>query len=119
MLYNYLALVFFASFGILVPAAYLFLSRLLRNTEPGNLVKNAPFESAEESLGVERSVTHEYLPYFMLFLPFDIVLAMLLFWSSVSAVIPTNASMAIVILVVVATMLAGFGYKIASGTDGR
>jgi NADH:ubiquinone oxidoreductase subunit 3 (subunit A) len=119
MLYNYLALVFFVAFGLFIPASYLFLSRLLRNRESGNPVKNAPFESAEESLGGDRGIMHEYLPYFMLFLPFEIVLVMLFLWSTASRIMPTNASIAIMILVAVAAAFSIFGYKLAGGRNGR
>jgi NADH:ubiquinone oxidoreductase subunit 3 (subunit A) len=118
MLYNYLALVFFVAFGLFITALYLFLSRLLRNRVPGNQVKNAPFESAEESAGGERGITHEYQAYFMLFLPFEIVLAMLLFWSSASRIVPIGASEELMILVAAATVFALLGYKLASGRDG-
>ncbi len=119
VLYNYLALAFFVIFGLFVPASCLFLSKLLRKRAPGNPVKNAPFESAEESLGSARGIVHEYQAYLALFLPFEILLAVLFFWSSASRIMPTNASMEIMILVAAAAAFALFGYKLASGINGK
>jgi NADH:ubiquinone oxidoreductase subunit 3 (subunit A) len=119
MLYNYAALAFFIAFGLLIPASYLLLARLLRNEEQGNPVKNAPYESAEASLGTERGITHEYLSYFMLSLPFEMVLVMLFFWSSAYRAMPISVSTDMMALVAIAAAFALFGYKLASGGNGR
>ena len=71
MLYNYIAILFFAVLGISIPLLFLLIAKLIGRRSPGNKIKNAPYESAEESLGGSRDVDNEYLPYFMLFLPFE------------------------------------------------
>ncbi len=118
MLYNYFALAFFAAFGLLLPAAYLLLSKLLRNKAPENPVKNAPFESAEESIGSERVIMHEYEPYFLIFLPFEMSLIVLFFWSFVSRIAPVTVGIAIMTIISVSAALALFGYKLLDGTNG-
>jgi NADH:ubiquinone oxidoreductase subunit 3 (subunit A) len=119
MLYNYIALLFFVALGLLIPALFLLASKLLGRRYPGNPTKNAPYESAEETIGSSRDVDNEYLPYFMLFLPFEIILAMLLLWSTVAKAIDYNTGTAIILLVVAATAFSSVGYKLIGGGAGR
>ncbi len=118
MLYNYAALAFFVVFGLSIPASYLLASRLLRRQEPRNAVKNAPFESGEDSIGTERNIQSEYLPYFVLFLPFEIVIAILFLWSYGSRSIPSGASAAVVALALIASVFSLLGYRLASERHG-
>lgn len=119
MPYNYIALMFFVIIGLLIPALFLFAARLLGNRAPGNPVKNAPYESAEETIGSSRGIDNEYLPYLMLFLPFEIVLAMLILWSTVAKAIDYNISLAIISLAVISTVFSFVGYKLIGGRIGR
>ena len=82
MLYNYIAVTVFAAIAMFVPVSLLLLAKLLRHKSSGNQVKNAPYESAEATIGKNRDVINEYLPFFMLFLPFEVVAVLLLIWSS-------------------------------------
>jgi NADH:ubiquinone oxidoreductase subunit 3 (subunit A) len=119
MLYNYLAILFFAMLGLLVPLMFLLFAKLIGRQSPGNPVKNASYESAEESSGGSRDVDNEYLPYFMLFLPFELTLAMLILWSTVSRVIDYNTSLDIILLVVISMAFSFAGYKLIGDVTGR
>jgi NADH:ubiquinone oxidoreductase subunit 3 (subunit A) len=119
MLYDYAALLFFIALGLLIPALLLLASRLLGRRYPGNPTKNAPYESAEETASGSRDMHNEYLPYFMLFLPFEIVLVALLLWSTVAKAIDYNTGTGIIFLVVAAMIFASVGYKLVGGGAGR
>lgn len=90
----------------------------MRSRASADNVKDAPFESAEETLGSTRGIAHGYQTYFMLFLPFEIVLVMLFFWSSASRIMSTDASIEIMVLVAISAAFGLFGYKLASGRNG-
>lgn len=114
MLYNYLALVFFIAFAVFIPVSFLFTAKLLGRKERGNPVKNAPYEGGEETVGNSRDIDNEYLPYFMIFLPFEIVIALLLLWAVASKNIAYNYNIEIIFLGVFATILSFVGYRLAN-----
>lgn len=118
MLYNYLALTFFIVIGILIPASIILTAKMLGRRAPSNPVKNAPYESGEETIGSSRDVDNEYLPYFMLFLPFEMVIAILVLWSTVARATEYNVSLGIVVLTVASAGMALVGYKFVRGTNG-
>lgn len=118
MLYNYVALVFFVILGLLIPLSFLLTAKLLAHRVPGNSVKNAPWESAEETTGSSRDIDNEYMPYFMLFLPFELVLVMLILWSSASRGFSYDTSLAILSLAVISAVFSLVGYRFASDKNG-
>ncbi len=79
--YNLIALAFFAVFAIFVPLSFLLTSALLRSKKSRNSVKGTPYESAEMPIGKNKDVINEYLPYFILFLPFEIIAVLLAVWA--------------------------------------
>jgi NADH:ubiquinone oxidoreductase subunit 3 (subunit A) len=111
MLYNYIALLLFIAFAVFVPASFLLTVKLLGDRNKGNPVKNAPYESGEETIGDSRDVDNEYLPHFMIFLPFELMIVILLLWSTVTKDISFNTSVSILVLGVIATAFAVVGYK--------
>ncbi|HIH50313.1 MAG: NADH-quinone oxidoreductase subunit A [Candidatus Micrarchaeaceae archaeon] len=113
MLYDYVALLLFAAFAIFIPASFILASKLLRKRGRGNPVRNAPYESGEETIGRSRDIENEYLPYFMLFLPFEIVIAILIIWSSNVRQLDYGTNIAFIILGIFATAMSLIGYKIA------
>ena len=115
MIYDYLALAIFAAFAIFVPASFVLTSKLLARRAAGDSTRNAPYESGEASIGNSRDVDNEYMPHFMLFLPFEMVVAILLTWSIATKSLGYYANVAILMVGFVATALAFFGYKLASG----
>jgi len=111
LLYNYIALLIFIAFAVFVPASFLLSAKLLGRKSQGNKVKNAPYESGEETIGNSKDVDNEYLPYFMLFLPFEIVVAIMILWSTIARSISFGASFGVLLLGVMATVLSVVGYK--------
>ncbi len=114
MLYNYIALGILSLFGIGFPISLLVASRMIGRRAAGNAVKNAPYESGESTIGSSRDIDNEYLPYYMLFLPFELTIAILVIWASVSNALSFGTGVAVIALGIVAMALAMAGYKIAS-----
>lgn len=117
MIYNYVALSLFAAFAAFVPLSFLLASKLLRKKRRGNPVKNAPYESGEETIGRSRDIDNEYLPYFMLFLPFEITIAILMIWSTGVRQLDYSTNMAFMALGIFATAVSLIGYKMAKTTN--
>jgi NADH:ubiquinone oxidoreductase subunit 3 (subunit A) len=111
MLYNYVALIAFAVLAFVAPLGLLLASRLLGTKRAGNPVKNAPWESGEESVGRARDVENEYLPFFSLFLPFEIIAGILLVWSVVAHGAGYLVGVEVIALALAAGLAAGFGYR--------
>jgi NADH:ubiquinone oxidoreductase subunit 3 (subunit A) len=118
MLYNYATIFIFLIFGLLVPYSFVLISKLIRKNVAGNSVKNAPWESAEETIGSSRDVDNEYMPYFMLFLPFEMAIVILIVWSTVAKATSYNLSLAILSLGILSVAFSLVGYKFASGKNG-
>ena len=112
MLYDYIALIVFSVLAFLVPLGLIVGSKLLSKRSPGNSVKNAPWESGEESVGRARDVENEYLPFFSLFLPFEVITGILLVWSIVAYGVGYIAGVAVIVLALASSVAAGFGYKV-------
>ncbi len=119
MMYNYIALLIFIAFAVFIPTSFVLTAKLLGRKKSPNPVKNAPYESGEETVGSARDVDNEYMPYFMLFLPFEIIVAMLLLWSSASHVMGYLTSMELLGLAAVSTVMTFAGYKLIGAGDGR
>lgn len=111
MLYNYIALLLFIAFAVFMPVSFLLTAKMLGKKEPGNPVKNAPYESGEESIGDSKDVDNEYLPHFMIFLPFEMIIVILILWSTVTKTINFNTNVAVIMLGVMATVLSFIGYR--------
>ena len=115
MLYNYIALTIFVAFAVFVPASFLLFAKLIGRKRSGNAVSNAPYESGEETTGTKKDFDNEYMPYFMIFLPFEMVVVILILWSTVTRSMGYYASMAIIMIGIAATVLSAAGYKLAGG----
>lgn len=110
--YNYLYLLFFAAFSLAIPALFLLASRLLRKNYSSNEVKNAPYESGEETIGKNLAVDNEYFPFIMLFLPFEIIAVLMLLFSSYIYSEKFAAGMELFGLVALAALFAVSGYAL-------
>lgn len=117
MLYNYVALVFFAAIALAVPYSMLLTAKLLRHKAKGNMVKNAPYESAEATTGKNRDVLNEYLPYFIMFLPLEVVSVILLLWSAASRAVPYLNSIAVMGIAVMSMAFAVAGFMLIRGKN--
>ena len=110
MLYDYIALAFFVLFAIFIPASFLLTSKMLQKPQRGNHVKNAPYESAEKTTGSARDLDIEYLPFFMLFLPFEVAAVLLLVWGPVASAAGRTTGLLMIGMLVMASALAIAGY---------
>ena len=115
MLSDYIALLFFAVFALLVPVSLILLSKLIGKKAQGNIVKNAPYESAEATMGSSLDIENEYLPYFALFLPFEIITGILIVWSGVAYNLSYATDLGIIVLGLVSAVAAMAGYRIIGG----
>ncbi len=110
MLYNFIALLFFALFAAFIPASFLLTSKLLQRRPQGNPVKNAPYESAEKTVGTARDLDLEYFPFFMLFLAFEVAAVLLLVWGPVARTAGSATGFLMIGLLAMATLLSMAGY---------
>lgn len=116
--YNYIALVFFVLFALFVPISFLITSKMLRPDKRGNKVKNAPYESAEHTIGTGRDVANEFLSYFAIFLPFEIISIVLVLWAIVARVLPLETNVLVLGLALLSMAFALVGYKFTSDKRG-
>ena len=119
MLYNYIAIVFFAIVAAFVPLSFLLTAKLLRHRTGSNPVKVSPYESGEATIGKNRDVINEYLPFFMMFLPFEVVVMILLIWSFVSRQIGYLNDLLILGMAIMSLIFAFTGYFIIRGSNAR
>ncbi|MDE1868594.1 MAG: NADH-quinone oxidoreductase subunit A [Candidatus Micrarchaeota archaeon] len=117
MLFNYIALVVFVAFAIFVPVSFLLTAKMLGRREHGNRVKNAPYEAGEQTIGSSRDIDNEYLPFFMMFLPFEIALVILMLWSVVAKQLAYTTGIEIIALAVISTVFSIVGYRFISGKN--
>jgi NADH:ubiquinone oxidoreductase subunit 3 (subunit A) len=111
MLYDYVALLLFIAFAIFIPVSFLLAAKLIGRKESGNAVKNSPYESGEETIGSSRDIENEYLPYFMMFLPFEVIVAILILWSTTTRQMSYGVNIMIISLAVFAAAISLVGYK--------
>ncbi len=69
----YLAVLIFAAVALLVPALMLAFSKLVRRESDGNDVETQNYESAVEGVGKGVTMMTEYAHYFVIFLAFEIL----------------------------------------------
>ncbi|MCL5430185.1 MAG: NADH-quinone oxidoreductase subunit A [Candidatus Marsarchaeota archaeon] len=115
--YNYIALVIFAAFALFVPFSYLLTSRMLRYSKGTSALKNSPYESAEKTIGTGRDVENEYLPFFAIFLPFEIMGILILLWAISARELPTTINIAAIGIAALSMVFAIIAYKITSGKN--
>lgn len=112
--YNYIALVFFGLFALFVPLSFLLTSKMLRSSKAGNRVKNAPYESAEATIGKNRDIVDEYLPFFAIFLPFEIISMVIILWSVSARSLDLGTNVLVIGLVIISMALALAGFRFAT-----
>lgn len=115
MLYDYIALAVFTVLAFLVPLGLILGSKLIARRSPGNPIKNAPWESGEASVGRARDVENEYLPFFSLFLPFEVVAGILLVWSISAYGLSYSVDLGMIVLAIASGAAAVFGYRTIVG----
>jgi NADH:ubiquinone oxidoreductase subunit 3 (subunit A) len=115
VIYNYVALLIYIAFAVFMPVSFLLSAKLIGRKESGNPVKNAPYESGEETIGSSKDVDNEYLPHFMIFLPFEMIIVILILWSTVAKTINFETNISIIMLGFTATVLSFIGYRMTRG----
>lgn len=106
VLYDYVAFGFFTLVAVLLPILLVLFSKTVRKKAAKNAVKSSPYESAEASTGSNRDSDIEFLPYAMLFLPFELVAIIILLWSQSAKQSSIAGNVEMVVFLVTATLLA-------------
>jgi NADH:ubiquinone oxidoreductase subunit 3 (subunit A) len=104
---DYLAVLVFVIFSLLIPASLLLFSKLIRKHGDSNPVSTLNFESGEESTGSRLTIMKEYFHYFSAFLAFEIVAAVILLWAMTARTLPSEANIGIL-----AFAIFGFTFEI-------
>ncbi|MGA3020894.1 MAG: NADH-quinone oxidoreductase subunit A [Candidatus Micrarchaeales archaeon] len=107
MAFSYVQVTVFALVSVLVPLSLLLFSKLVRPRGKGNSVQRLPYESAEETIGENVEIMHEYLHYFSLFLAFEMVAAIIIIWSTFSREAQASSGIFLVLL-----LLFGIGFEL-------
>ncbi|MEM3227436.1 MAG: NADH-quinone oxidoreductase subunit A [Candidatus Micrarchaeaceae archaeon] len=115
--YAYVYLLFFTVFSIAIPSLFLLASKLMRENYTGNKVKNAPYESGEETIGKLGAVDNEYFPFIMLFLPLEIIAVLVLFFAAGIYLESFNFGLGVILLVVLGFVFAMAGYVLINSYD--
>ncbi len=111
--YNYIALFIFILFSASVPISFLVTSWFLRPHPPKNPVKGTSYESAEAPIGRTKDIVNEYIPFFTIFLPFEIISMMTILWAIASRQLPALIDVAAIGLPLFGMAFAWLGYKMA------
>ena len=114
---NAAALTIFILFSLFVPASMILTSILLRKRTRRNTVRDAPYESAEQTIGSGMSIMREYLNYFTMFIAYEILVAMLFVWVPVARSIPFRSNVAMLSLLAIGMVLEVFVMLIARKRD--
>jgi hypothetical protein len=117
VLYDYLAAVFFIVFAVFVGGSFILASKLIGKRTTANEIKTSPYESAEHSIGRSKDIDTEYMPFFMIFLPFEIVGVVTLLWGIGAKQTPYAIDIGMLGVLFSATLLAVLGYRLI--TDAR
>jgi NADH:ubiquinone oxidoreductase subunit 3 (subunit A) len=96
----------FALISGAVPVIILLVSKSLRHLQSPNYVSELNYESGEEPIGESMDVSNDYLPYFPLFMAFEIVALLVIFWSLGAWEAQTDANYAFVGVVAFASVLS-------------
>lgn len=99
---DYLALLIFFLFSLLVPASMILTSAMLRRRTRTNPVGRNSYESAERSFGSRISIMNEYIHYFSMFIAFEMVIAIILLWTFAAPAMSISSSVVILSLLAVA-----------------
>lgn len=106
VLYDYVAFGFFTLVAVLLPISLILFSKSIRKRVAKNSVKGSSYESAEASHGSHRDAEIEFLPFAMLFLPFEIVGIIILLWAQSAKQNSLPANIEMVGFLIMATLLA-------------
>lgn len=98
----------FAAVALLVPALMLAFSKLVRPASDGNDVETQNYESGEEGVGQRITMMGEYVHYFVIFLAFEILGAVVILWSTFARQLGFAGNLRIELLLVFGFVMAMF-----------
>jgi len=111
---EYVLALIFGFFSMAVPVIFILFSKLINNKEPSDEVEASSYESSEETIGTDRTIFSNYLPYFTLFLPFEIIAVIVLLWSATAFSLPFYTNIAYLVLVALCALGSFIGFKHAN-----
>ncbi|MCL5117586.1 MAG: NADH-quinone oxidoreductase subunit A [Candidatus Marsarchaeota archaeon] len=118
MISTYIVLVVSFLFAVFMPLSFLAASKLLRPNKAKNPVKNAPYESAEQTVGKSMDVINEYLGFFSIFLAFEIIIIAMVLWAYSSRYFSYGASLLIILSLILSMVFSLIAYKLSSEVHG-
>lgn len=95
-------------FSLLIPAAMLLGSAMMRRASHANPVKNENYESGEQPEGHDVEAMNEYIYYFPIFLAIELVAVIVLVWAAAARQVQSGSSIAILYF-----LIASFAFSIA------
>jgi NADH:ubiquinone oxidoreductase subunit 3 (subunit A) len=113
----YLAMSIFAAVALLVPAAILTFSKLVRMRSDGNDVETQNYESGEEGSGGGVTIMREYAHYFVLFLAFGTIGAIAILWSTFARQLGSAGNLRMELLLALGFVMAMFVLALSRGGD--
>ncbi len=119
MLYDYIAVLFFAAFGVAIPAMFLLVSRAMRSRGAASRTKGLPYESGEQSTGASRDIDNEYLPYLMSFMPLEIIALVIILWAASARALTYQQNLLFIGIAVIATGFMFTAYKLINDKQGQ
>jgi NADH:ubiquinone oxidoreductase subunit 3 (subunit A) len=111
MLYDYIATLFFAAFGIAIPAMFLAISRFIRKEGARSKTKDLPYESGERSTGTSMDIDNEYLPYLMSFMPLEIIALIVILWAVTARALTYEQNLLFIGIAIMATAFVFIAYR--------
>ncbi len=105
-------------FAVFMPLSFLAASKLLRPNTAKNHVKNAPYESAEQTVGKSMDVINEYIGFFSIFLAFEIIVIAMVLWAYSSKYFSYGASLLIILSLILSMVFSLIAYKLSSEVHG-
>lgn len=102
---TYLELAVFGAVALIVPILMLAFSRLVRSGSESNIVEAQPYESAEAAIGRGMPAMIEYSRYFLIFIAFSVLCAIMIVWSLASGQLDFTANSRIALLLAAGVFL--------------
>lgn len=113
----YLAVLIFAAVALLVPALMLAFSKLVRRESDGNDVETQNYESAVEGVGKGVTMMTEYAHYFVIFLAFEILGAVVILWSTFARQLGSAGNLRVGLLLALGFVMAMFVLALSRQVD--
>ncbi|MCL4381282.1 MAG: NADH-quinone oxidoreductase subunit A [Candidatus Marsarchaeota archaeon] len=118
MISTYIILVVSFLFALSMPLSFLAVSKLLRPSKDRNPVKNAPYESAEQTVGKSMDTINEYMSFFSIFLAFEIIAIVMVLWAYSSSYFSYGASLLIILSLILSMVFSSIAYRLSSEVHG-